>query len=97
MNQKGLSLVEMFIVSIVAILIFSSVVLVVRGSREDVKGEPVQTVQTKWEGKLRDNLKTVCIDGFEYYFSSYDSVYRGRAILAPVFDKQDRLPKRCTR
>lgn len=97
MNRKGWTLVEIMIATVIAVILFAAVVLVVRGDNEDVQSKQVSDVQTQWEGQLRENLKTVCIGGFEYYFSSYDSVYRGRAIMAPVFDKQDRLPKRCTR
>lgn len=50
---------------------------------------------------LKAKMQVVCIDGFEYYFSSVgpgvnEDSHESRAILAPKFDKETALPKRCT-
>ena len=59
---------------------------------------PIQTADN-WNDSLKGNLKVICIDGFEYYFSSVvgggESSDRSRAVLAPKFDKETALPKRC--
>ena len=59
---------------------------------------PIATA-ANWKDELKDELKVVCIDGFEYYFASIAGG-RGddesRAVLAPKFDKETALPKRCS-
>lgn len=97
-KRRGFTLIELLIV-------VALVVVVIAGawwwySRRD-RAESVAPVQTgdSWQGKMRDKMVVVCIDGFEYYFSSVTGWGEGsdeaRAFLAPKFDKLDRLPKRC--
>lgn len=51
-----------------------------------------------WEDKLKGKMVVICLDGFEYYFSSItsygESSDESRAVMAPKFDV-DRLPKKC--
>jgi len=64
---------------------------------------PIATA-ANWEDDLKDELKVVCIDGFEYYFASIAAggllddanSDKSRAVLAPKFDKETALPKRCS-
>lgn len=97
-RARGFTLIEVVIAIAIIAAVVLGVIYFLGHGEEKVEGETVKEV-TGWEGGLRDNLKTICIDGFEYYFSAKKNhsgeSSHSRAILAPVFDKQDRLPKRC--
>lgn len=61
---------------------------------------PLAYTTENWgDSKLQKHLKVICIDGFEYYFSTVGRAWSedadaSRAVLAPKFDV-DRLPKKC--
>lgn len=41
--------------------------------------------------RIIDDTEIVCIEGFQYIYGGY----LRKGYMAPVFDKEDRLPKRC--
>ena len=41
--------------------------------------------------RIDDETAIVCLNGFQYMYGGY--LHKG--YMAPVFDKEDRLPKRC--
>ena len=97
-GSGGFTLSELLIAVAAVGVVVVGIIYFLSHGEERVDGKSVGNV-TSWSGGLRDNLTVICIDGFEYYFSakrdfSGESSH-SRAILAPVFDKDDRLPKRC--
>jgi prepilin-type N-terminal cleavage/methylation domain-containing protein len=104
----GFTLIELMIcIAITAIVVAVAVPALIDYSkrhREHAEQEAAQAIPIatayNWNDELKDKLKVVCIDGFEYYFASITGNWTNnsddsRAVLAPKFDATTALPKRC--
>lgn len=102
-RNGGFAIIELLIIiGVVGTLAAVSVCALVREYRDQrvVAEQAATLIVDRWGSARNHELNVVCIDGFEYYFASIVSEGKrsdkSRAVLAPKFDKETMLPKRCT-
>jgi hypothetical protein len=87
-NRGRITFDVAFISMLVCIVIVTAVLAVVKKCNEPLASDVLTIENTKWAWD--ESVRQVCFNNFLYFVKGADD-----NILAPVFDDDNRLPKRC--